>query len=50
MTWAVLLIVLGGFLLGGAYSLRSQKAPLAATIVVLVAGLLALAAGILWSI
>jgi hypothetical protein len=50
VTGAILLIVFGGFLLGGAYSLRSQKAPVLLTAGTLVAGLLALAAGILWSI
>ncbi len=46
----ILLIVLGGFLLGGAYSLKAQKVPVLVTILTGVAGLLALAAGVLWSI
>ena len=50
MTGAIVLIVFGGFLLGGAYSLRSQKAPTAVAVATLVAGLMAVAGGILWSI
>jgi drug/metabolite transporter (DMT)-like permease len=46
----VLLIILGGFLIGGAYSLRQQKANKVVTILTLVAALLAIAAGVLWSI
>ena len=50
MTWGIVLIVLGGFLLGGAYSVKQQSAPIAVTIGLGLAGLLAVAAGILWSI
>jgi hypothetical protein len=50
MTWGIVLIVLGGFLLGGAYSVKQQSAPIAVTIALALAGLLAVAAGILWSI
>ncbi|HZD97034.1 MAG TPA: hypothetical protein VE132_02595 [Micromonosporaceae bacterium] len=50
MTYGVLLIVLGGFLLGGTYSFQKQGLPKPVVIGMGLAGLLALAAGILWSI
>lgn len=50
MTYGVLLIVLGGFLLGGTYSVKKQGLPMPIVIGLGLAGALALAAGILWSI
>ncbi len=44
---AIVLVVAGGVLLGGAWSLRGQGAPRSALIVALL-GVLALAAGILY--
>jgi hypothetical protein len=44
----VVLCALGGILLGGAWSLRSQGASKAAIVVVAILGLLALAGGVAW--
>ncbi|GAA5196736.1 hypothetical protein GCM10023322_66400 [Rugosimonospora acidiphila] len=45
---AVVLCAVGGVLLGGAWSLRSQGARRPAIVVVAVLGVIALAAGVLW--
>jgi hypothetical protein len=50
VTYAVLLIVFGGFLLGGMYSFHKQGLPKPVVIGMGAAGVLAVAAGILWSI
>jgi hypothetical protein len=44
----VVLCAVGGVLLGGAWSLRSQGAGRPAIVVVAVFGVVALAAGVLW--
>jgi hypothetical protein len=50
VNYGVLLIVLGGFLFGGTYSFQKQGLPKPIVIGMGLAGLLAVAAGILWSI
>jgi hypothetical protein len=50
VTYGVLLIVFGGFLLGGTYSFHKQGLPKPVVIGMGVAAVLAIAAGILWSI
>jgi hypothetical protein len=45
---AVVLCAVGGVLLGGAWSLRSQGAGRPAIVAVAVLGVLALAGGVLW--
>ena len=50
MTYGVLLIAFGGFLFGGTYSLHKQGLPKPVVIGMGLAGLLAVVAGILWSI
>ena len=50
MTYAVLLIVFGGFLFGGTYSFYKQGLPKPVVIGMGLAGVLAVVAGILWSI
>ena len=44
----VVLIGVGGFLFGGAWTMRSQNAPRPAIVIVALLALIALAAGILW--
>ena len=50
MTYGVLLIVLGGVLLGGAHPVQKQGLPEPVVIGMGLAGVLAVVAGILWSI
>ena len=50
MTYGVLLIVFGGFLLGGTYSFHKQGLPKPVVIGTGVAAVLAVVAGVLWSI
>lgn len=45
--WSVLYLALGGVLLGGAWSLRAQRAPTWAVIIAVVLGLMAVAAAFL---
>jgi hypothetical protein len=44
----VLLLALGGFLLGGAYSLHSQHKPVLLVVLVAVLGVLAVVGGVVW--
>jgi hypothetical protein len=50
VTYGVLLIVFGGFLLGGTYSFHKQGLPKPVVIGMGVAAVLAVVAGVLWSI
>ena len=50
MTYGVLLIVFGGFLIGGTYSFHKQGLPKPVVIGMGVAAVLAVVAGVLWSI
>jgi hypothetical protein len=50
VTKSVLLFVLGGFLLGGTWSLYKQEVPKAVTIVCGLLAALAIAAGVLWAL
>jgi hypothetical protein len=46
----ILLIVLGGFLLGGTYSFRKQELPTPVVVGIGLAAVLAIVAGVLWLI
>ena len=50
MTISVLMFVVGGFLIGGTWSLYRQKVPIGVTIFVGLLAALAIAAGVLWAI
>ena len=50
MTKPILLFVLGGFLLGGTWSLYKQKVPAFVTIICGVLAVMAIAAGVLWAV